>query len=80
MGFAALLCTLAVQATWNMSNGLSSLRLDTITQISGLERSMFRQNEDVKLAMQALSMKVEEQGRDLAELKSSFQKSQPAGR
>lgn len=77
---ALSLCGLAVQATWNMAGELSSMRLDTVNRFAAFEKAQVERGASQALALQELKFKVDEQGRQIADIKESLQKSQPRER
>lgn len=79
MAIAVSICTLAVQATWNMSSGLASLRLDSQKAMSEAAATMASQGEALRTQVQALRFQVEAQGEAIKEIRDA-QKKQPMGK
>jgi flagellar basal body-associated protein FliL len=79
MAIAVTLCTLAVQATWNMSSGLSSLRLDSQKAQAETAATIAAQGESMRLQIQELRFQLNAQGEQIKEIRDS-QKSHPQGR
>lgn len=76
---AITICMLAVQATWNMSNGLSSIRLDNQKALADTAASISQQGESLRLQIQELQFQVKAQGEAIKEIRDS-QKSHTDGR
>lgn len=76
---AITICMLAVQATWNMSNGLSSIRLDNQKALADTAASISQQGESLRLQIQELQFQVKAQGDQIKEIRES-QKMHTEGR